>query len=569
MDESGQQIGPYRLDARLGEGGQSVVWKATDLRSGAVVALKKLHASRNNIQHLGRLRREAGLLSSFSDPGLPRGIELIEGPEGPLALVMEFIDGQPLHRAIRSAPLPPSVALACFRELVRLVAVLHARGVAHRDIKHPNILVREGWDQGLPGSVVLVDLGIARGTVDFATTYTATGAVIGTCAFLAPELLMGGDRESLPSLFFGGDVYALGMVLWHLLTRAHPSGLPLEAPVAQLIARLGLGITFQPERHHVEAIEQAVPGLPRLAERCLAFRPQDRFQNAGELLAALGALRGGAGAPLSGVMPPSGRMPGLSTSELLDTLPPVDASPPAALAASEPPPRVVIRPPTPPSGPRIVITPPPEPSPPPPRVSSPPASPAARVSSPPASPAARVSSPPAADDAYAATTPASPPGAAAWAQPAYPPAPLAPLPLIPPPPAPPARSPTRTALFGVALGGILLGLLALVSLGGFVVYALATTPRFPTPGVTPLPTPPVDLPAPQPFIRTAIVTLPPTNSNGILRAGPTSQSAEIEQLPRGTQVQVLQQDPGTPWVYVRNPASNLEGYMHSNILTMQ
>lgn len=504
-----------------------MVWKATDLRSGAVVALKKMREARGQLQHVGRLRREAALLLSFSDPGLPRGIELIDGPDGPVALVLEFIDGQPLHQILRG-PLSAALLWPLFLELTRLVALLHARGVAHRDLKQPNILVRPGWEDGVPGSVVLVDFGIARGNQHFATAYTNTGATLGTCAFMAPEILSG-HQEPSPEQFIVGDVYALAVVFWSLLTGLLPNGLPLHASLMQLVHLYSRGITFVPEPAQVESIERAVPGLVRVLERCLAYTPQHRFQHAGELLAALRGLQQGVKVDLA----PKGASPqahtylsDLPTSELL-------SAPPGAALALAP----TVLPETVPEPPRFGPTPAPAP----------------------------------------VVMPAPTPVPAPVVMPA--PTPV-PAPVVIPVPTP-VRVAPRGDVGLISKGGVpwfAVGLIAGIGVVFGVVVAVvvvvvgwggagSTSNPAPTSTTTVRAVAPKPLPGPvstRAATRFATVAPPSGNNNGVVRAGPGQQYAEVEQLPRGTLVRVQASDVGDGWCEVESARGR--GYMHRNIL---
>jgi serine/threonine-protein kinase len=547
VDEPGQQIGPYRLDERLGEGGQSVVWKATDTRSGAVVALKKMRDLRGQLQHVGRLRREAALLLSFSDPGLPRGIELLEGPEGPEALVLEFIDGQPLHRLLQG-PLSASLLWPLFLELTRLVAFLHERGVAHRDLKQPNILVRPGWESGAPGSVVLVDFGIARGSNHFATAYTNTGATLGTCAFMAPELLSG-VQEPSAAQFIVGDVFALAVVFWSLLTGHLPCGLPMNASLMHLVGLYSRGVTFAPEPAQVEAIERAVPGLVRVLERCLAYSPAHRFRDAGELRAALLGLERGVRVDSL----PRGPSPqahtylaDLPTSALVSTersapppsAVPTDPTPPPAFSGRgsspswEPP--TALAPTAPGSAPAPAGMPAPRP---------------AFSSAPDAAPTPVLT--PAPGSRLAVSPPAAPR-----------------VPPVRPPPSQPGRKRDSFPWFAV---GLILGLGA-VFVVGLVGVALwktsqvaSATPPGPTATVVPTTTSVRPLPtAPRTTTRFATVAPPSGNNNGVVRSGPGLSHAEVEQLPRGTLVRILEPDNGNGWYRIQGPRST--GFMHRDVL---
>jgi len=281
-----KRIGPFHLDRIIGEGGQSVVWHATDVRTNHAIALKVLRAGVTTPNDLARLRREAQVISAVSDPGLPKCHELFEDETtGTIALAMEFIDGTPLSRV--TGPLAPSEVVTFARELVRVLGIIHATGIVHRDLKPANIILRTGWGSFQPGAVVLVDFGIAKGSESHATRHTATGAAIGTIAFMAPELLLG-NVGGAPSPTW--DIYSVGIILWALLTGAHPSGLPFTAPLSQFVmVHLQRPVpSLDPPTH--ARIEALAPGLVGIVNRCVSPDPNQRFQTASELAQALSQI---------------------------------------------------------------------------------------------------------------------------------------------------------------------------------------------------------------------------------------------------------------------------------------
>jgi serine/threonine protein kinase len=284
----GQRIGPYHLQNLIGQGGQSVVWKATDVRQGRTCALKILRPGLAGPNEVARLKREAALLASFSDPGIPRGFELFDDGQGTIALAMEFIDGTSLASTIGLQSVPPLQALAMVGEVARIVGVLHSKGVTHRDIKPGNIVVRPGWTEGKSGTVVLLDLGIARGTGQNATNYTSTNTAMGTFLYMPPESLLGVARDEQAMV---GDVYAIGVLLWSLITGLHPTGLSMVATLPQLIAAYSKGHPFSPDPSKTNALESLVPGLVSVVARCLSLDPRARFSNANQFHEVIRGLR--------------------------------------------------------------------------------------------------------------------------------------------------------------------------------------------------------------------------------------------------------------------------------------
>ena len=212
MTDTGRRLGSrYLLDERIGEGGMGVVWRARDQETGAVHAVKILRPDlARDDSAVTRFIRERTALTRLRHPGIVTIHDMIvEGDR--LALVMDFIDGTDLytHQRNQGGTLAPAVAVHMLAQIADALATAHAAGIVHRDLKPANILVpRDG------GPVRLADFGVAR--IAGEATATATGSVIGTMNYLAPEVLNG--RLPGPAC----DIYALGITLYELLTGAPP-----------------------------------------------------------------------------------------------------------------------------------------------------------------------------------------------------------------------------------------------------------------------------------------------------------------------------------------------------------
>ncbi len=286
MNGTGGRVGPFHLQKLLGEGGQSVVWLAFDVRKNSPVALKVLRSGVASPNDIARLRREAALLGSFSDPALPAGIELYEdGSTGTVALAMQYVDGTPLHKV--PVPIPPPAVVALGRELARVLGVVHSQGIVHRDLKPGNVLVKPGWEQGPAGSIVLVDFGIAKGTGgEHATKYTATGGAVGTVAFMAPEVLLSSAVSPHPTM----DVYSVGVMLWVLVTGRHPTGLALEDPLSKFVLAHAQPKPAQLDPNTFRSLESAAPGLLAVLGRCVEADPARRYASMAQLASDLGQV---------------------------------------------------------------------------------------------------------------------------------------------------------------------------------------------------------------------------------------------------------------------------------------
>ncbi|MGW7042187.1 protein kinase domain-containing protein [Streptomyces avermitilis] len=211
--------GRYRLDELLGRGGAADVYEGLDLRLRRRVAVKVFRPE-SDAQTEERFGDEGRLLARLQHPGLVTVYD--SGQEdGRPYLVMQFIKGTTLRRRIASAPLTPTEVSRVGSALASALAHVHAAGVVHRDVKPSNILLNE------TGTPHLADFGISR-LLDN-TTHTATGELVGTAAYMAPEQVLG--RGAGPA----ADIYSLGLVLLESLKgELEYEGAPLEAAIARL-----------------------------------------------------------------------------------------------------------------------------------------------------------------------------------------------------------------------------------------------------------------------------------------------------------------------------------------------
>ncbi|MFE9848351.1 protein kinase [Streptomyces sp. NPDC005576] len=211
--------GRYRLDGPLGSGGAADVHRGFDLRLRRPVAVKvfRSDASTTNEESW---HDEAVILARLHHPGLVTAFDAGKH-DGRDFLVMQLVEGSTLKDRISEGPLSPGATAAIGGELAHALAHAHEAGIVHRDVKPSNILLDTA------GRPYLADFGISR-LLD-TTARTATGALIGTAAYLSPEQVLG-RPAGRPA-----DVYALGLVLLECLTgRLEYDGGPLEAAIARL-----------------------------------------------------------------------------------------------------------------------------------------------------------------------------------------------------------------------------------------------------------------------------------------------------------------------------------------------
>jgi eukaryotic-like serine/threonine-protein kinase len=215
MTETGTLSERYELGDRLGSGGMSNVYRATDRILERTVAVKILaeHLS-DDERFVARFRREALAVAKLIHPNIVQvydtGID-----EGRHYIVMEYVEGRSGAQILqRQGPLDPATAAEAGVQACAGLDYAHRRGIIHRDVKPGNLMIVGGPVGGGPMTVKLTDFGIARAIEQ--TRITQVGSVVGTAAYLAPEQVRG--EEATPAT----DVYALGVVLYQFLTGRLP-----------------------------------------------------------------------------------------------------------------------------------------------------------------------------------------------------------------------------------------------------------------------------------------------------------------------------------------------------------
>ncbi|MEU9034662.1 serine/threonine-protein kinase [Streptomyces sp. NPDC048352] len=211
MQPEEQLAGRYRLDERLGHGGMGEVWRAYDVELGRAVAVKVLREFDASEELLGRFRREASIGARLQHPGITV-VHDIGRHDDRLFIVMELLEGRDLSDLLARSPggglaLPQVLDLAL--QAAEALAAAHAQKVVHRDLKPGNLFLLAD------GRLKICDFGIAR-TADATGGLTVTGRVFGTPPYMSPEQWRGEHVDGRC------DVYALGCVLYALLTGAPP-----------------------------------------------------------------------------------------------------------------------------------------------------------------------------------------------------------------------------------------------------------------------------------------------------------------------------------------------------------
>jgi serine/threonine-protein kinase len=259
--------GRYRLDARIAAGGMSTVYRAFDETLERQVAIKLMtHEVAADSDQLERFRREARAVAQLNHPHIVGVIDAGED-EGRPYIVFEYVEGETLKERIRrQGKLEISEAIAYAIEIARGLGTAHAQHIVHRDVKPQNVLIDE------EGSAKVTDFGIARTLEE--DGLTADGRVLGTTDYVAPEQALGQHVTGQ------SDLYSVGVVLYEMLTGEVPFKGDNQVAVAMKHVREALP-DIQVKRPGVSA------ALASVLDRATAKRPEDRYADDAELIAAL------------------------------------------------------------------------------------------------------------------------------------------------------------------------------------------------------------------------------------------------------------------------------------------
>src|ERR1051325_4919317 len=271
----GKTLGNYRIESVIGTGGMGQVFRAVHIHLAREAAIKVLHANlAAEPCFQARFLKEARAIASLKHPNIVAVHDFGE-QAGSLYLVMELIEGGSLRQLLLAqttaqAGLPLWTGIDLVRQTADGLALAHAQGMVHRDIKPDNLLLSDT----LGGNPVIkiTDFGLVR--LAESGTMTATGMVLGTAAYMSPEQCQGVELDGR------SDLYSLGVVLYEVAT----GYVPFQAKTLSAAVYHHVQVAPPPPR----TVRPDLPlELEQVIMRCLAKRPAERYASAAELSSAL------------------------------------------------------------------------------------------------------------------------------------------------------------------------------------------------------------------------------------------------------------------------------------------
>jgi serine/threonine-protein kinase len=269
----GQNLGNYKITQKIGAGGQGTVYKATDQKLGRTVVLKVLPPELTVKEaNLKRFEREARLASSLDHPNICTIFDMDEA-DGLHFITMQFVEGRNVRQLVNGRPLEMESALRIAIQVADALAVAHARGIIHRDIKSGNIMVTDS------GQVKILDFGLAKlldeteaaASGIHQTELTEIGVPYGTATYAAPEQARGDKVDAR------ADIFSTGVLLYEMLTGTWPFRGKSTIDVRHAV------IYDQPKPLAVARPGATPAGLQKILDKAMQKDPRDRFQKIGEL----------------------------------------------------------------------------------------------------------------------------------------------------------------------------------------------------------------------------------------------------------------------------------------------
>jgi serine/threonine-protein kinase len=278
----GQNLGRYRILEPLGQGGMARVYRAYHPQLDRFVAIKVMRSDLvDDDEFLARFQREARAVANLRHPNITQ-VHDFDVEDDVYYMVMELLEGDTLKTRlnsyrVRGEQMPWGEIVRIVLDVLDGLAYAHSEGMIHRDIKPANILLTQR------GQAVVGDFGITH--IIGGTHYTATDALMGTLAYMAPEQGMEGRSDAR------SDIYALGVVLYEMLTQRKP--FEAETPLAILMKHVNDPLPL-PRQINPEIPE----ALERIVLKAMAKQPEDRYAGAAAMAVALRAAADEAGIEL-------------------------------------------------------------------------------------------------------------------------------------------------------------------------------------------------------------------------------------------------------------------------------
>ncbi|MBX3160153.1 MAG: serine/threonine protein kinase [Deltaproteobacteria bacterium] len=277
MDVSTPQpeIPGFLLDRLIGEGGFGQVWHAHRVTDRSTVAIKVLHLELvRSIDALTRFQRELDATERLEHPNVVRALGHGTLDDGRPFLVLEYIEGPSLREVIQErGAIPPAEMLEILGPLCHALGVAHAAGLVHRDVKASNVILARGGDRPRP---VLLDFGLVKLLDQVGPNLTSSRSMLGTPAAMAPEQMRGQPVDART------DVYALGLLVYHMLT-----GQPAFGGAPGVVQSY---LQVHGPRPRPSAKVDIDPAIDAPVAKALAPEPDQRFPTAPAFLEALRAV---------------------------------------------------------------------------------------------------------------------------------------------------------------------------------------------------------------------------------------------------------------------------------------
>lgn len=258
--------GRYEIQARVGEGGMGVVYKARQISIDRIIALKMLNQQMaGDPTWVQRFYNEAKACSRLQHPNTIRMFDFGQTSDARLFMTMEFLDGMSLRAALQQGPLAPQRVIKILIQCCASLAEAHSIGIIHRDIKPDNVFLLNM--AGSPDFVKLLDFSVAK-LLEGDRMKTQAGVVFGTPQYMSPE-----QGRGLP-LDARSDLYALGILAFEMLTGNVP--FHDDNPMTVIQMHLHAGVPPMPE--------QVPYSVQQVVRRALEKDPNRRYQSAGEMM---------------------------------------------------------------------------------------------------------------------------------------------------------------------------------------------------------------------------------------------------------------------------------------------